>query len=132
MVAPEVLLVGDNIPSQFGYASFGMQIIKPLDFWTVCILDCPVCMSPVQFTTAKLTVYAENRWHYTFRLQAALNHLVVRGGSEVYTFVLEKEGYASQTLKFTASQLRVSTRENPIVLKIPMENQWACLSTRSG
>ena len=131
-VAPEVLFVGNYTPSQFGYASFGMQIIKPLDFWTVCILDCPVCMSPVQFTTAKLTVFAENRWHYTFRLQAAMNHLVVRGGTEVYTFVLEKEGYASQTLKFTASQLRASTRESPIVLKIPMENQWQTLVLQPG
>ena len=69
-VAPEVLLVGDQTPGQFGYASFGMQIVKPLDFWTICILDCPVCDVADQLTTAKLTVYANNGWHYTFKLEA--------------------------------------------------------------
>jgi len=90
-VAPEVLLVGDQTPGQFGYANFGIQIVKPLGFWTICILDCPVCMRPTEMTTAKLTVYANNGWHYTFRLEAALNHLIIRGGSDVYYFLLEKE-----------------------------------------
>ena len=35
-VLPEVLAVGDQTPDKFGYASFGVQIIKPLEFWTVC------------------------------------------------------------------------------------------------
>ena len=38
-VVPEVLAVGDQTPDQFGYASFGVQIIKPLDFWTMCVFD---------------------------------------------------------------------------------------------
>lgn len=131
-VTPEVLLVGDQPPSQFGYAGFGIQIVRPLDFWTVCILDCPMCMSPVQFTTASLTVYSDNRWHYTFGLEATLNHLIIRGGSDVYHFLLEKEGHASRTFIFTAEQLRASSKENPIVLKIPMENQWMSLVVQPG
>ena len=64
-IVPEVLIVGNQTPDQFGYARFGMQIIKPLHFWAVCILDNPLSMAPTQLTTAKLTVYAENGWHYT-------------------------------------------------------------------
>jgi len=131
-VTPEVLLVGDQTPSQFGYASFGIQIVKPLDFWTVCILDCPMCMSPVRFTTARLTVYAADGWHYTFNLDANLNHLIVRGNSRLYKFLLEKEGYTSQTLAFTAEQLLASSKENPIILKIPFENQWNTLELQPG
>lgn len=131
-VTPEVLVVGDQPPSQFGYASFGMQIVKPLDFWTVCILDCPVCLSPVQYTTAKLTIFAENRWHYTFKLEASLNHLIIRGGSDVYRFILEKEGYASQTMSFTARELIAASKENPLILKIPMEDQWNKLVLQPG
>ena len=132
-VAPEVLLVGDQTPGQFGYASFGMQVIKPLGFWTICILDCPMCMSPTQLTTAKLTVYANNGWHYTFKLEAALNHLIIRGGSDTYTFVLEKEGYMPQKLQFTAKQLIETTKENPLVLKIPWDsNQWKTLVLQPG
>ncbi len=131
-VTPEVLAVGDQSPAQFGYAAFGIQIIKPLGFWTVCMIDCPMCMSPVQFTTARLTVYSRNGWHYTFRLEAGLNHLIVRGGSDIYKFLLEKEGYPSQTLMFTAEQLRATTKENPLVLKIPIGNQWNSLVLQPG
>jgi len=132
-VAPEVLLVGDQTPGQFGYANFGIQIVKPLGFWTICILDCPVCMRPTEMTTAKLTVYANNGWHYTFRLEASLNHLVIRGGSETYYFLLEKEGYLPQKIRFTAAQLRASTRENPLILKIPWDsNQWKTLVLQPG
>ncbi len=132
-VNPEVLPVDDHTPGDFGYASFGMQIIKPLDFWTICILDCPVCASPTQLTTAKLTVYAANNWHYTFKLEAAMNHLVIRGGSRVYYFLLEKEGYMSQTLVFTAAELEATTKENPLVLKIPWDsNQWKTLLLQPG
>ncbi|MFZ0280477.1 MAG: DNRLRE domain-containing protein [Bacteroidales bacterium] len=131
-VTPEVLAVGDQSPAQFGYAGFGIQIIKPLGFWAVCMIDCPMCMSPTQLTTAKLTVYSGNGWHYTFRLEAGLNHLIVRGGSDVYKFLLEKEGHASQTLMFTAEQLRATTKENPLVLKIPLENQWNSLVLQPG
>jgi hypothetical protein len=132
-VAPEVLVVGDQPPTQFGYASFGMQVIKPLGFWTICILDCPMCMSPTQLTTAKLTVYANNGWHYTFKLEPTINHLIIRGGSDIYYFVLEKEGYLPQKLQFTARQLIETTKENPLVLKIPWDsNQWKTLVLQPG
>jgi hypothetical protein len=132
-VAPEVLVVGDQPPTQFGYASFGMQIIKPLGFWTVCILDCPMCMSPTQLTTARLTVYANNGWHYTFKLEASVNHLIIRGGSEFYYFLLEKEGYLPQKLQFSAKELLATTKENPLVLKIPWDSsQWKSLVLQPG
>ena len=132
-VAPEVLLVGDQTPGQFGYASFGMQIIKPLSFWTICILDCPMCMRPTELTTAKLTVYANNGWHYIFKLEPAVNHLIIRGGSDFYYFVLEKEGYFPQKLRFTAAELRATSKENPLVLKIPWDsNQWKMLVLQPG
>lgn len=118
-VLPEVLAVGDQTPDKFGYVNFGVQIISPLDFWTVCILDNPMIMAPTQFTTAKLTVYSSNSWHYTFKLEPAVNHLVIRGGSEIYYFVLEKEGYLPQKMQFSARDLMATTKENPLVLKIP-------------
>lgn len=118
-IIPEVLAVGTQTPDQFGYASFGVQIIKPLEFWTVCILDNPLIMAPTQFTTARLTVSAPSGWRYTFQLQAGVNHLVIRGGSDIYNFLLEKEGYAPQKMQFYAKDLLATTKESPLVLKIP-------------
>jgi len=131
-IMPEVLAVGDQTPDKFGYAIFGVQIINPLEFWTVAILDNPLIMAPTQFTTAKLTVTATNGWHYTFQLQAAVNHLVIRGGSEVYYFVLEKEGYVPQKMQFGTKDLLSTTKENPLVLKIPWGEQLRMLVLQPG
>jgi hypothetical protein len=121
-IIPEVLVVGNQTPDQFGYANFGIQIIMPLHFWAICILDNPLSMAPTQLTTAKLTVYVENGWHYTFNLEAATNHLIIRGGSPSYYFLLEKEGYMPQKMEFTARQLMTTTKEYPLVLKIPWDS----------
>jgi hypothetical protein len=118
-ILPEVLVVGDLSPAQFGYATFGVQIIKPLDFYTMCILDNPLIMAPTQITTARLTISNNMGWIYSFNLAASINHLVIRGGSVNYTFLLEKEGYTPQKMQFTANQLMAATKDNPLVLKIP-------------
>ena len=58
-VAPEVLPVNGHTPGDFGYVSFGIQIVKPLGFYGICIIDNPLSMSPaLMLTTAKLTVFA--------------------------------------------------------------------------
>lgn len=122
-VTPEVLVVGDNTPDKFGYASFGVSVIKPITFWAGAVIDNPMIMAPFPlFTEAMLTVYARDGWHYTFKLIAGINQLVIRGGSDVYSFVLEKEGYMPQKFEFKAGQLLETTKEAPLYLKIPYDN----------
>jgi hypothetical protein len=131
-ILPEVLPVGDNPPEQFGYANFGVQIIKPLEFWTICYLDNPIIMPPIVPTTAILTIYSANGWHYTFKLEARLNHLIIRGGSEIYYFILEKEGYLPQKMQFYARELKATTPENPLVLTIPWDAQYKKMVLQPG
>lgn len=134
VVAPELLAVGSHPPSDFGYVSFGGQVIKPLDFYVICYLDNPLSMSPaLQLVTADLTVFAGNNWHYTFKLEAALNHLIIRGGYDYYIFLLEKEGYLPQRFTVTARELMATTRDNPLLLKIPWDSgQWKVLMLQPG
>lgn len=134
-IIPEVLAVGDHSPGDFGYASFGMQIIKPLHFWTVCVLDPanPDILAPIQMTTAKLTVFAPDGWHYSFNLEASVNHLIIRGGYHNYIFLLEKEGYMPQRFLFSARELMATTQDNPLVLRIPWgSGQWKRLVLQPG
>ncbi len=134
-IIPEVLAVGDHSPGDFGYASFGMQIIRPLHFWTVCVLDPanPDILAPIQMTTAKLTVFAPDGWHYAFNLQASVNHLIIRGGYLNYIFLLEKEGYMPQRFLFSARELMATTQDNPLVLRIPWgSGQWKRLVLQPG
>jgi hypothetical protein len=134
IVAPELLAVGTHPPSDFGYVSFGGQIIKPLEFYVVCIIDNPLSMSPVQPpVTADLTVFAGNNWHYRFNLKASVNHLVIRGGYNSYNFLLEKEGYMPQKLTVGARELAATTEDDPLVLKIPWDSgQWKVLVLQPG
>ena len=118
-VRPEVLPVGNYPPGEFGYLNFGIQVVKPLHLYAVCILDNPLIMAPTRFTEADLSIFGPDNWHYTFKLKPRINHLVIRGGSDVYFFILKKEGYPAQRLKFTAAQLQATSLNNPIVLKIP-------------
>jgi hypothetical protein len=84
-------------------------------------------------TTAKLTVFAGEKWHYSFKLEAALNNIVIRGGYETYIFLLEKEGYMPQRFFITARELRAATKDNPLILKIPWDsNQWKTLVLQPG
>ncbi len=132
---PEVLAVGDQTPDKFGYVNFGMQMIKPLDFWTICVFDPgnPLIMAPIQLTEAILTVNAPNGWHYSFKLIAGLNHLVIRGGSDIYNFVVEKEGYLPVKLQFKATELLSTSQESPLVLKIPWgSNAYKTLTLQPG
>ena len=134
MIAPELLPVGNYQPGDFGYISFGGQIIKPLSFFVMAILDNPLSMSPaIMPTTAELTVYAYNNWHYTFKLAAEVNRLIIRGGSDVYSFLLEKEGYQPQYFTFTARQLAATTKDNPLILKIPFDSGgWKVMTFQPG
>lgn len=134
IIAPDLLAVGDHPPGDFGYISFGGQIIKLLSFYVICYLDNPLSMSPAPIPTeANLTVYAGNNWHYMFRLKADVNNLIIRGGYYYYVFLLEKEGYMPQKFYFTARELIATSRDNPLVLKIPWDSgQWKVLELQPG
>jgi hypothetical protein len=131
-ISPEVIAVGNYTPGDFGYANFGVQVIKPLEFYAICFLDNPLIMAPTQITDAMLTVTSMDGWSYTFNLKAAINHLIIRGGSDHYKFVLEKEGYASQTLQFSTMELMNATKENPLALKIPWGPQYNVMEIQPG
>ena len=133
-VMPEVLPVNDHTPGDFGYVSFGIHIVKPLAFWTGCVIDNPMIMAPFPlYTEAKLTVFAGNSWRYSFNLEAGVNHLVIRGGYETYLFLVEKEGYVPLKMWVSARDLAATTRENPLYIKIPWDsNQWKTLVLKPG
>jgi hypothetical protein len=119
-VAPEVLSVQGYTPSQFGYVSFGMQVVRPLTFYTAVVPGYPTITSTaIQYLQAKLTVYDTRGWHYSFRLEAAVNRIVIRGGSDTYVLVVEKEGFMPLKIQVPALRLRETTFENPLILRLP-------------
>lgn len=121
-VVPEVLPVAGQSPEQFGYVSFGINIINPVVFYTAAVIDNPMIMAPSPlYTEANLTVYARDGWYYSFKLFAGVNRIMIRR-SDVYKFVVEKEGYNPIKMEVYLKQLLETTRENPLYLKIPYGN----------
>jgi hypothetical protein len=133
-ITPEVLPVKGSDPGQFGYAGFGVHVVIPLDFWTICVLDPgnPMIMAPVQVTTARLTVHDGTGWHYSYKLEASVNHVVIRGGAEMYTFIIEKEGFQPARFRYSARELMSSTRENPVILRLPWDYRYRKLVLQPG
>jgi hypothetical protein len=131
-VAPEVIAAGNYTPGDFGYTNFGIKIVTPLEFYAICYLDNPLVMAPTQITDAKVTIYSADGWTFTFLLKAEVNHLIIRGGSDFYTFVVEKEGYASQKYQFSAWELQNATKESPLGLKIPWGPLYNVLEMQPG
>lgn len=121
-VIPEVLTVRNQTSDNFGYASFGMQIIKPLNFWAVCVVDDTTDSQKTLITNANLTVNTKDGWQHSFELEANVNKVIIRRGSDIYDFLLEKEGYPSQNLEFTNEELSLTSNEFPLVLKIIPDN----------
>ncbi|MGQ9620354.1 MAG: DNRLRE domain-containing protein [Bacteroidales bacterium] len=131
-LATEVLKVGSQTPEQFGYVSFGINIISPVAFWTAAVIDNPVILTAIPpYTEAKLTVHARDGWNYTLKLFAGVNRLLVRK-SDIYIFVAEKEGYPPVKMEVTLRQLLETTKENPLLLKIPNNTQYFKLVLQPG
>ena len=120
-IVPEVLAVEGYSPDQFGYLNFGMQIVKPLTFYAGAIIDYPTLTAEHRWTDAHLTVYDNKGWHYTFPLEPRVNRIIVRGGSDTYTLVVEKPGFMPLKLQVPARRLMETTWQNPLVLKIPYD-----------
>jgi hypothetical protein len=88
--------------------------------------------APILMTSAKVTVVTPDGWRYTYPLAEKINKLVIRGGSEIYNFLIEKEGYLPHKYQFTAAQIKATSQENPLVLKIPFDSQFRLIVLQPG
>jgi hypothetical protein len=118
-ISPEVLAVENQPPESFGYASFGFQVVNPLEFWVECILQPADSMSAVMLTDATLTVISASGWQYIFAIASSVNDLVIQGGSDTYTFVADKQGYPEQKISVTAKELQATSKASPYIIRFP-------------
>ena len=131
-IVPEVLAVGNQTPSQFGYATFGMQIITPLEFWIACTNYPSVSATQSQYISASLTVFSLNGWSHTFMLDSAVNNLFIQAGSDVYTLVAQRAGYPDQKVQVTAAELAATTKDKPYVLGFPPPSMMKTIVIQPG
>jgi hypothetical protein len=117
-LSPEVLSVNGAPPSEFGYASFGFSVVKPLPFFVMVMIDDPMIMAPTLITDAHLTVHHPDGWRHEFYLEAKVNKVVIRGGAEFYKLIVEKEGFEPRHMEISARELMATTQENPLLIRV--------------
>ena len=121
-VAPEVLVVNNEPPEAFGYATFSYQVIRTLDFFVAVYIDDPRIMAPSMFTDAKLTVMIDSVWRHSFMLEARVNRVTVRDSYLPYILVVYKEGFAPKRLILSREELKNTSPDNPLIIKLPVED----------
>ncbi len=117
-VVPEVLRVIDQQPSDFGYASFGFQIIRPLPFYVSVFHDNPLSMAPSQLIPAKLLVIGEDGWKHEFKLEPRVNKVIIRGTSNVYNLIVFTKNHDPKEFSIPRRKLIATTEENPLMLPV--------------
>ena len=121
-VVPEVLAVIGQSPTDFGYASFSINVVNTLNFFVAVFIDDPRIMAPTTITSAKLTVIIGDEWRHAFYLEPKVNELRVRDSWMEYTLVVAKEGYESVTLITNRERLLQTSPDNPLMIGIPVNN----------
>jgi len=99
-LSPEVLPVHGEPPSEFGYASFGFSVVKPLTFFIAAMIDDPMIMAPVLYTDANLTVYHPDGWHHDFYLEPRVNEVVIRGVQNIINSLSKRRDLNQGTWRF--------------------------------
>ncbi len=118
-VRPEVLVVDETPPEQFGYVVFHPEIVRILTFYIAVCADDPMIFSPTCYTSAKLTVInTDNSWHHSFKLEPIVNKVLIRGGSPSYHLIVRKEGYPEKSIWVDAKKLASTTPERPLIIKL--------------
>ncbi len=130
-LSPEVLNINGASPTDFGYATFGMQIVNPLPVYALVMLNNPLIMAPTQITDAYVKVTSADGWQHRFYLERKVNKIEIKGGSEQYTFEVLKDGYSPVKFQFKEEELKMTTQENPLVLTID-EGPLSMISIQPG
>lgn len=116
-VIPEVFAVVDSAPEDFGYASFGFQVIRTLPFFVMAVIDDSMLMAPLVPVPARLHVESPDGWMHDYHLEPQINQVVIRGGVRYYLFVAYASGCEPVRFEVRAERLKLTSRENPLILR---------------
>jgi len=117
-IVPEVLLVRGSAPEDFGYASFGFQIIRPIVAYVMAIDDNPLLMRPTITIPAQLSLYARDGWHYDYKLIAGVNKILVKSGYESFKVIVRSEGYPIYEGEISVKELLMSSEASPLIFNL--------------
>ncbi len=121
-LVPEVLVVMDNNPEDFGYASFGFQVVEPIVAYVMVVDDNPLYMRPSMSIPAVLSLYARDGWHYDYKLTEGVNKILIKSGYEFFKVIVRSSDYHVCEIEKSVSEFMNSSEDNPLVFNIGKTN----------
>ena len=118
-VTPEVVSAKTYSPADFGYTTYGLNI-KETFYFLIGAFIYNSEIENLELTNASIIVKADGTEIYSGDLGAFTNTIVINDGYENYTITVSKEGYANQTEKYTAADLKLHAN-NPIEIILEEE-----------
>lgn len=113
----EVVPVGNYVPEDFGYISFGVQVVKPLTFYTAVVFDNPMIMAPGLYVPAQIGIHGSDGWDYSFKIEAKITQLVIRAANGNYEFRVNAAGH-NTSLTVPIDRLMNTSAKSPLIISI--------------
>jgi hypothetical protein len=104
-VRPQVLSTAEHLPEDFGYVSFGPEVVDVLDFLVAAFVYDDATQTLVMTTATIEVTNGSGEVLYTGDLNAVTNRVTVPDGYAQYKVTITKSGYDLYTQDFTAAEL---------------------------
>jgi hypothetical protein len=104
-VRPEVLSTAEHIPEDFGYASFGLDVVEVIDFLVAAFVYDAGAQALIPTTAAIEITNEAGDGLYSGSLETLTNKITVPKGHAQYQVTITKPGYADYTQSFAVAEL---------------------------
>jgi hypothetical protein len=109
-IAMEVVPVSESLPEDFGYATFGINVVRPFPIAVFEASEEGTVLTPAKLIIEKGDVTLQSE-----TLEARVNTFAFRlDPNEIYTMRITKPGFLAYQAEFTYNDLKEQLREGPL------------------
>lgn len=117
-VVPQVLPTANSYPVDFGYASFGFDVVRPIIAYVGVVADNPISLRPSAMVSAQMTVFTPDGNIFEYGLEPKINKILLKPGYEYIHIIIEKQGYPAIEMEIKTEILRNSSPDNPYIFRL--------------
>jgi Concanavalin A-like lectin/glucanases superfamily len=119
-IVPEVLNTTNYTAEDFGYATFGFNIVETFNF-KIGVFIYDESILNYKLTTADVKVFNNSDQLYSGSLVDSTNSIVMKDSSATYTLLVQKSGYNGSIKQYTNAELKTYS-SNPIEVILDNNN----------
>ena len=120
-VIPQVLPTSNSYPGDFGYASFGFDIVRPIIAYVGVVADNPISLRPNAMVAAQMTVFTPDGQIIEYSLEPRINKILLKPGYEYIHLIIEKPGYPPIEMEIETETLGNTNPDDPYIFRLSVE-----------